>query len=240
MDRNFYCVYDFETGSRNPFNTQPTQLAAVMVNARSLTIVPDSLFESKIKPEWDVDKCKKMGVHPVEDEALIKTNLTREELDEAPPLKQVWQDFQDYLKKYNKKSETGDNWEAPIPVGHNNNSFDDIIIRRLCLDYGPKLDEYGAWSIFHPNISYDIHRLFRAMSAGSNIFPKNSYSMDSMREFMGISAENAHRADVDVKTTAIMLIKYLKLMKTLLSGGFEYRIQFENCFTEEENRIIHS
>ena len=48
MNYNDICVFDFETGSRNPPPTQPVQVAAVMIHGRKLTIQPDGYFESLI------------------------------------------------------------------------------------------------------------------------------------------------------------------------------------------------
>ena len=39
-------VFDFETGSRNPHKTQPTQIAAVAIHGRKLTVQPGGYFNS--------------------------------------------------------------------------------------------------------------------------------------------------------------------------------------------------
>ena len=37
-------VFDFETGGRNPYKCQPTQIAAVAIHARKLTLQPGGIF----------------------------------------------------------------------------------------------------------------------------------------------------------------------------------------------------
>ena len=37
-------VFDFETGSRNPYKTQPTQIAAVVIHGKSLNIKTNGVF----------------------------------------------------------------------------------------------------------------------------------------------------------------------------------------------------
>ena len=89
MNYNDICVFDFETGSRNPHTTQPVQVAAVMIHGRKLPIQPDGYFESLIKPMGD-EKAIAAGVDPLEDEALQINGKTRAELARAPHAKTVW------------------------------------------------------------------------------------------------------------------------------------------------------
>jgi len=54
-----------------------------------------------------------------------------------------------------------------------------------------------------------------------------------MREYFGYSTENAHKADVDVKQGADMLIRFLKLNKALVNGELDLpkgkKIKFKGC-----------
>ena len=77
-------VFDFETGSRNPEKTQPIQIAAVAIHGRKLTVQPDGYFESLMRPILDDEEAIKMGLDPIEDEALAVNGKTREELAKAP------------------------------------------------------------------------------------------------------------------------------------------------------------
>ena len=90
IHNSIYLMYDTETGSRNPNTTQAIQLACIAIEPRSLEIIPNSEFESLIKPEFDEIKCKELGIDPLEDQALAVNGKTREELAKAPQLKVVW------------------------------------------------------------------------------------------------------------------------------------------------------
>jgi exonuclease I len=56
-----------------------------------------------------------------------------------------------------------------------------------------------------------------------------SISMDSMRERMGISKENAHDALQDVKDTANILIKFMKTHRTVYRN-----LKIEKAFADGE------
>ena len=82
-------VFDFETGSRNPLMTQPTQIAAIAIHARRLTLQPGGVFNSEIRPIIDEELAVAAGVDPLEDEALTITHKTRDKLAKAPLPKTV-------------------------------------------------------------------------------------------------------------------------------------------------------
>ena len=88
MANRDFIVFDFETGSRNPLTTQPTQIAAIALDGRNLAM--KGSFNSEIKPILDDDKAIAAGLDPIEDGALKVTNKTREALSKAPALKSVW------------------------------------------------------------------------------------------------------------------------------------------------------
>jgi len=102
-------VFDFETGSRNPHKTQPTQIAALALDGRNLKV--KGTFNSEIRPILNDEKAIKEGFDPVEDEALKITGKTRAELAKAPHLKTVWKKFVSFVNKYNWK---GTQYFAPI------------------------------------------------------------------------------------------------------------------------------
>ena len=149
-------VFDFETGSRNPYKTQPTQIAAVAIHGRKLTIQPGGIFNSEIRPILDDDKAIEMGLDPIEDEALAVTRKTREELAKAPQLKTVWKKFSNFVNKYNFKKT---NWTAPIPAGYNIIGFDMPIVERMCSEHGPTNAKNGRQGLFNPHLQnrFDGH-----------------------------------------------------------------------------------
>ena len=175
-------VFDFETGSRNPRKTQPTQLAALALDGRSFKL--KGTFNSEMKPILDDEKAIELGFDPIEDGALKITNKTREQLAEAPDPKVVWKKFVKFVEKYNWK---GTQWFAPIPAGFNIIGFDMIIIDRMCKAFGPWDADRQSQKLFH-----------------------KIFSMDSLRDRMGLSKDNAHDALQDVKDTANIMIKFMK------------------------------
>lgn len=236
MIRNYVAVYDFETGSRNANRCQPLQLAAVMVDLEKLEVVPDSLFQSLIKP-LDDEEAVKAGVDPVQDDALEKNKLDLDECKKAPSMKVVWDNYTQYLKNYNLKGIKGSVWDAPAAGGYNIVNFDNIICKRYA-----KLDDYGGWDCYHPFYQFDVQILVQSMFFHMRLTEdSDSIAMDRVRKFLGISEEMAHNASKDVLDTAYVLIKFLRLYKALCRGEVHLpkgsKINFHDCF-QQENRII--
>ena len=242
MIRNNIVVRDWETGGRNPNRCQPTQLAAVVIDSRSLEIIPDSLYNVMIQPEWDDEKCVALDVDPVSEEALNKCNFTKASFDNAINPKLAWKDYVQYLTKYNLKGTKGNKWDAVHACGFNSTNFDDIIDNRMCQQYGPKPDDRGL-TIYHPTLNIDVYPLVNLMFNSLRINNTNSLSMDSLREYFGMDADLAHSGHFDVLQTAYVLIKALKLFRNLTDGTIHLpmgkKIKFHDCF-EEENRKIRN
>jgi len=203
MSYRDYIVFDFETGSRNPRKTQPTQLAALALDGRNFKL--KGSFNSEIRPVLDDEKAIEMGFDPLEDEALKITGKTREALAKAPMPKTVWKKFCNFVDQYNWKSTQ---FFAPIPAGFNIIGFDMIIIDRLCKAYGPYDKERGQQKLFNKIYKVDMmDNMFMWTEGDPSI---KSISMDSLRDRMGLSKENAHDALQDVKDTANIMIKFMK------------------------------
>ena len=218
MANRDFIVFDFETGSRNPHKTQPTQIAALALDGRSLTV--KGKFNSEIKPILDDDEAVAAGLDPIEEGALKVTGKTREKLAEAPALKSVWSKFTKFVDQYNWKGEPFFN---PIPVGYNIIGFDLVIINRLCREFGPWDKSREEQKIFSKVHKVDLmDNVFMWTEADPSI---KSISMDSLRERMGLSAENAHDALQDVKDTANIFIKLLKTHRAVYQN-----IEFEKAF----------
>jgi len=228
--------YDFETSSVNPHRCQPTQLAAVVIHGRKLEIQSDSIFTSYIKPVFDEEECNRLGLDPVTDEVLEKTHIDINDLKKAPSIKTVWNEFTQYVNKYNYKKSK---WGAPIKAGMNSDRYDNIIIDRICgghfkkakneLDrlqsggiietesiklaepygFGPWDDDRQEESLFYPRDSIDLLRIIWMWT--ENMVEIKSLSMDSVREWLGITTEGSHNAEKDVVDGAKVLIKFLKL-----------------------------
>jgi DNA polymerase III epsilon subunit-like protein len=220
MANRDYIIFDFETGSRNPHRTQPTQIAAIALDGRSLTV--KGQFNSEIKPIFDEDKARAAGFDPVEDEALKITKKTREQLELAPSLKAVWAKFTKFVDQYNWK---GDAFFNPIPVGFNIIGFDMHIINRLCKEFGPWDKEREQQKLFSRVYKIDImDSIFAWTESDPSV---RSISMDSLRERMGLSFDNAHDALQDVKDEANIFIKLMKTHRAVYQN-----MNFDKAFAD--------
>ena len=203
MSYRDYIVFDFETGSRNPRKTQPTQLAALALDGRNFKL--KGSFNSEIRPVLDDEKAIEMGFDPLEDEALRITGKTREALAKAPMPKTVWKKFCNFVDQYNWKNTQ---FFAPIPAGFNIIGYDMIIVDRLCKAYGPYDKDRGQQKLFNKIYKVDMMDNMFMWTEGDPTV--KSISMDSLRDRMGLSKENAHDALQDVKDTANIMIKFMK------------------------------
>jgi DNA polymerase III epsilon subunit-like protein len=218
MANRDYIIFDFETGSRNPHKTQPTQIAALAIDGRNLSV--KGQFNSEIKPIFEDELAIAAGFDPIEDEALKITGKTREGLSTAPSLKSVWSKFTKFVDQYNWK---GDSFYAPIPVGFNIIGFDLIIVNRLCREFGPWDKDKEHQKLFSKVYKVDImDNVFLWTEGDPSV---RSISMDSLRQRMGLSKENAHDALQDVKDEANIFIKLLKTHRSVYQN-----ITFENAF----------
>ena len=215
-------VFDFETGSRDPLKTQPTQIAAVAIHGRKLTVQPNGYFNSEIRPILDDDKAIEMGLDPVEDEALDITRKTRAELKKAPAPKQVWGKFSNFVNKYNWKRTP---YFAPIPAGYNINGFDLIIADRMCQQYGPVDKKTGRQTLFNRIHRVDVMNLVWGWLENNPDVKR--FSLDSLRDYFGMSKENAHDALQDIKDTANIMIRFMKMQRK-----FAGKVHFEKAFAD--------
>ena len=217
-------VFDFETGSRDPHKTQPTQIAAVAIHARKLELQPGGVFNSEIRPIIDDEKAIAKGFDPLEEEALDKTRKNRKDLAKAPLPKTVWQKFGQFCDKYNFKKTS---YYAPIAAGYNINSFDMPIVQRMCEEYGPMDTKKGKQKLFNPIFTIDLmQHIYCWFENNQDV---KGYSMDYLRDYFGIQTDNAHDALQDVKDTANILIKFLKLQRSLIK-----KVKFEKTFANGE------
>ena len=226
MNNNTLIVFDFETGGRNPLRCQPTQIAAIALHSRKLTVEPGGIFNSEIQPILDDEKAIAAGLDPLEDKALEITRKTREGLAQAPPPKIVWQKFTQFVNKFNYKNSS---FTAPIPCGYNINGYDMPIVQRMCALYGP-VDKTGRQDLFSPIWKIDLMDLVFAWTE-SNPDVK-SRRLTSIMDFLGMPAEdklNAHDALQDVKNTANILIKFLNYHRSLAT-----KTKFEKAFANQE------
>ena len=82
------------------------------------------------------------------------------------------------------------------------------IINRLCKEFGPWDEKRGEQQLFSKVYKIDVMDNVWMWTEGDPSI--KSISMDSLRERMGLSSENAHDALQDVKDTANIMIKFMK------------------------------
>ena len=209
-------VYDYETGSRNPWRTQPIQLAALAIDGR--TLKPLGEFNKMIR---SIDDHKVYVLDAIEDDALKVNKKTREEIAVAPEAKLVWASFVDFVGQYSTgKSQ----WDAPIVAGFNNRGFDDIITYRLCrgnclgekepYGFGPFDNKTDRAQLFHPMLNHDVAQMAYDWLRSRTV-PFRNVGMDALREYFGLSPDGAHDALVDVYDTSELLVRFLKLHKAI-------------------------
>jgi DNA polymerase III epsilon subunit-like protein len=194
LKRNI-CCFDFETGGKKAKVAQPTQLAAIGLDGRSLK--PMGTFCTDIWAETDDEKAVAAGLHPLEPEALAVTGATRERIAAAPPLKTVWPKFVQFVNKLNW---SGKPFFKPVAAGHNIIGYDMHIIDRCCKEFGPYDKEYEQQALFSPVFKIDLmDNAYMWFEADADT---KSVNMATLREKFGISDENAHDALGDVLDTA--------------------------------------
>lgn len=222
MANRDFIIFDFETGSRNPHKTQPTQIAALALDGRNFSV--KGQFNSEIQPIFDDEKAIAAGLDPIEDEALKITHKTRDNLAKAPSLKSVWDKFTKFVSQYNWK---GDAFFNPIPVGFNILGFDMIIVNRLCEQFGPWDKERNQQKLFSKVYKFDImDNIFAWTESDPSV---KSISMDSLRERMGLGTENAHDALQDVKDEANIFIKLMKTHRAVYQN-----MNFDKAFANSD------
>lgn len=137
--------------------------------------------------------------------ALSVNRKTPEEILAAPDQKTVWLKFVDWVKQYNPN---GLAHTAPIVAGKNV-EFDLGFVRVLNrLHLGKKKAVLFARNPVL-ELEDDLYRWFRSEP------DLNSYKMDDVREFFGLSKEGAHSALVDARQTGELLMKFQKLYDNL-------------------------
>jgi DNA polymerase III epsilon subunit-like protein len=220
-----YIIFDFETGSADPYTCQPTQLAAIALDGRNFRV--KGTFNSEIRAEVDDEKAIAAGLGVIEEGALKVTGKTREKIALAPSLDSVWPKFVSFVNKYNFN---GSSFFAPIAVGYNIIGFDMIIIDRLCEQFGQYDNKRKQQQIFNPIVKVDMmHNLFMWTEGDPNI---KSLKMDNIRKITGLSAENAHDALQDVKDLANIFVVMMHTHREVYK-----KMKFEGMFNEAELHV---
>jgi DNA polymerase III epsilon subunit-like protein len=229
MNYNKICVFDFETDGSNPRVCSPVQIAAVMVDPIKLEIIPDSEFNANFKPEvleGNDDYTYETDI--LDFHAKVK-GCSKEEVLSSwrlyPKQDISWKMFVEYLNKYHTRTSKKSQFSAPIAAGYNIYRFDLPIINRLSLKYG-NLNKEKTTDVFYPRDVVDVINLIFYWFEHNNEL--KSYTLDNLRDYFGISKEGAHDAIKDVKDTANIMIRFLRLHRNL-----SQKIKFKNSFIDD-------
>jgi len=229
LNFNKIVVYDFETDSPNPNICNPVQLAAIVVNPRTLEIIPDSEFRSYMRPPT-IDENDYIEKHKDTIEWHTKVNSCKVEdiiklWKNAPLEKDVFNDFKEYLLRYHTRTSRKNKFSAPIRAGHNIIKFDNIIMQRLAERYH-SLDNEGVMDLFNPRDQIDA--LLLSFLFFENLEDPKRYSMDELRSYLGMSSKGAHSANQDVLDTANLIIRFMRLSRRVAE-----KTTFKNAFKKK-------
>jgi DNA polymerase III epsilon subunit-like protein len=228
INYNKICVFDFETDGSDPRACSPVQIAALMVDPISLSIIPDSEFNVFFKPEVLEDNDNyKYTTDILDFHAKVKGCSSEDVLKswyKYPKQNQSWNMFINYLDKYHTRTSKKSQFSAPIAAGYNINRFDLQITERLSQKYN-NLNKEKRSDIFYPRDVLDIMNLvFYWFERNSDL---KSYTLDSVRDYLGISKDGAHDALKDVRDSAQILIRFMKLHRSL-SDKIKFKDSFSN------------
>jgi DNA polymerase III epsilon subunit-like protein len=223
------CVFDLETDGPDPEKCSPIQIAAVIVDPIKLEIIKNSEFNCNLKPEI----LEKSPDHTYEESDILdfhaKVRGTSKEKilsswREYQSQEQGWKMFISYLDMYHTRSSRKSFFSAPIACGYNINRFDLKIVERLSRKY-QNVDKEGKSSLFYPRDIVDVmNYMFIWFENSSEL---KNYKLDSIRDYLGIDKEGAHDALKDVYDTANLLIRFMKLHRSLSN-----KVKFKNSFTK--------
>ena len=206
MNNRWIIVFDWETDSPDPTTCNPVELAAVPIDPRTLDIKVDKAFNATIKPPgittedyFTDEKQKTIEWHAkqrgVASEDIIKTWKS------GKSEKIVWKNFCEYCKKF-EIEKSRDNWyPEPIAAGYNIIGFDLPICQRLAKKYKTKMP-------FAKVTKMDVmDMLFYWLE---DLDEPQNMRLDTMRDWFGIKAEQAHEALSDTIDSAKLLTQFMK------------------------------
>lgn len=221
------CVFDFETDGSDPEKCSPVQIAALMVDPYKLEIIKNSEFNISMKPEaLESNASYKYEDSDVLDfHAKVRGSTKDDILNDwlgFQSQEHGWKMFVSYLEMYHIRKDKKSCFTAPLAAGYNIYRFDLKIVDRLSQKYG-NTNKENRTDLFYPRDVADIMNMIFYWFEGSSDL--KSYSLDNVRDYFGIDKTGAHDALKDVKDTAELLIRFLRLHRNLSN-----KIKFKDAF----------
>lgn len=228
MNYNYLCIFDFETGDKFIETADILQIGALMLDPRTLSIC-DKFYSNAKPPNFD----------NVKQEALDVNHLTRAEIEKAPDIKLVWEQFVAWVNRFNRGSKG--TFNAPIPCGYNIMGFDLKLIDKYCKLYGPFDEKRNQQKLFNQVYSFDIfHNLWYWAENNPEI---TKLKLSIILEYMGVdrseAEEKSHDALYDCESCHRILVKLLTASRYLTQIRQETgtaRLQFKNCLRNSEDK----
>lgn len=214
------CIFDFETDGRDPSVCNPVQLAALVIDARTLKRVKGGKFVTYIRPpkiddpDYLTDDVRETVEFHAKNYGCGSDEILKR-WSEAPTQKHAWQSFVQFINRFNPKNSE---FTAPVPCGANIRNFDLPITDRMNKEHN------DGKKIFFPRDRVDVQDL--AFYWFENLPEPKSYSMDSLRDFFGIDKEGAHDAFKDVLDCEEMIRRWFLLTRKIAA-----KVKFKNAFT---------
>jgi len=220
MNYRRLCIFDFETDGKDSATCQPVQIAAMILDPRTLKPKPGGKFNLNLKPEG-IDNLNEYLTE--EKESTIKWHAdnygcSKDEIikkwQNSCDQKYGWQQFVEFVNKFNNHKKL---WTAPIPCGINIKDFDLPIAQRLN-------NKYKVSNLFWLRDAIDIIPLCFMWfeNLDKDDIPSN-FRMDTLRDYFGMSKTNAHDAMKDVEDEALVIRKFM-----MLSRRFSDKVKFKN------------
>lgn len=228
MNWNRIIVFDLETDLPTPEDANPVQIGAIVLHPRSLEVVEGGEFNAMIRPPG-IDT-KEYYTDAREGTISFHTkvqNKTREEIIDswkaARPEKDVMADFATFCKRFNYGKKRG-MYSRVIASGYNVIKFDIPILQRVCEKHG-HVDKKGTQNLFFPRDILDVMHIAWNWFENLDNGPPN-LKLDTLREYFGMSGENAHDALQDVKDTAEILRRFMRTTRKVSQN-----VQFEGAMS---------
>jgi DNA polymerase III epsilon subunit-like protein len=203
IDQNIV-VLDLETSSSRRSDCEIVQIGALVINPANLAIVVGSEFVLDFKV---LDESK------IDDGALAVSGKTREDVSQGVDPSEGWHRFTKWCSQWNIGGKN-DVYSTPIPAGHNIIRFDLPILERYSHRYNTTRSLPNGEtesSLYSGLYRYDTLLILATWGEGNPEFPK--LGMDALRKYMEIPSGDRHAHDAlqDVRDTAAILIKLLRL-----------------------------
>jgi DNA polymerase III epsilon subunit-like protein len=225
------CVFDLETDGIDAGKCSPVQIAAIIVDPIKLEVIPNSEFNINLKPEaldnnssYKYEDSDVLEFH-AKVRACSKNDILKS-WNSYQDQKTGWEMFVSYLNMYHIRSSGKKScFTAPIAAGYNINRFDLRIIERLSAKYG-NLNKEARSDLFYPRDVVDVMNVLFYWFEYNNEL--KNYTLDNLRDYLGLSKEGAHDALKDVKDTAEIMIRFLKLHRSL-GNKVKFKGSFANA-----------